>query len=396
MNQPGTLRVESSEHEPPGRAFGLKTFVASWTLPSGFLNTIFNRGIDNAVPRIIGVAFMLGLVAVSFASVAIIWLPDRLSQNCSFQSGPDGTVLTGTISNSTIIGVNMMNGPSIIQNGTILHGTLRDGTILNGKILRSMIRDGIVYSAKLLNGTSPDNRRLQGTVFHGKILSGTILNGTVRNGTIICDSPTAAEVLRAGGAKPEAITALSMLALVLGVFSHFSYYESFRLGVRGNVWNRRGHGSRPLYLNGFISGLQVICSATLAGFLNKVSISSIKRIQQGGIIYTPAVFGLLQGGMSLAGLALMVAGPSPFRLPKSYEPTVKVAQNRRVSTAEPNVSVNLAEICTSQAAEPSTLATLYRAQRQKRQELIEQTQSKLEVRKIRPSFHKLGPAKLSL
>lgn len=190
---------------------------------------------------------------------------------------------------------------------------------------------------------------------------------------------TLAVVFRDGGAVPEAITAVISLITILAVSSFVLYFACVLHPQNVPTWERRGPGSRLLYVNGFISGLEIISSATLLGLLNSVPDSAMELGLRPHMLYAVAPLGLVQGGMSLVGFVLMVAGPSPFRRPKSYKPISKAADNPSRPAADSAEGGTQTNQGISQAAETQTLATLYQAQRQQRQELMKHTQRKFKV-----------------
>ncbi|KAF7504083.1 hypothetical protein GJ744_002848 [Endocarpon pusillum] len=87
---------------------------------------------------------------------------------------------------------------------------------------------------------------------------------------------TLAEIFRDAGAAPKVITAVISLITILAVSSFVLYFAYVLHPQNVPTWERRGPGSRLLYVNGFISGLEIISSATLLWLLNSVSNSAME------------------------------------------------------------------------------------------------------------------------
>jgi len=188
-----------------------------------------------------------------------------------------------------------------------------------------------------------------------------------------------ADAFRDAGALPEAISLFTSLTALIAVFSCFSYFLFFRFRTDVPTWERRGTGSRMLYLNGVVSGLEIIFAATLIRLLNSVPHSLMDHSSIGRVFYAPAVLGLGQGSISMIGFVLMVAGPSHVRLPDKYEPIVKAMDSPSRSVANIVESGAQTNRSVAQAAPNQSMAALYQAQQRQRQLLVIQTKRILTV-----------------
>lgn len=196
-------------------------------------------------------------------------------------------------------------------------------------------------------------------------------------GPFLSGPETLADLFRNVGAVPEAITTLTCLTVILALFSTL-YYSSYFI-FRSNIptWERQGARSRILYVNGGVAALEIIFGTTIVRLLNSVPESVFQRSQIGTTFYAPASLALVQGGMALLGFGLMVAGPSAFRLPASYEPILKSSDTQSRPTAES--AENEVRII-PQAPVNQSLAALYQAQQQQRRQLMIETKRKFTVR----------------
>ncbi|TGJ83047.1 hypothetical protein E0Z10_g5713 [Xylaria hypoxylon] len=189
---------------------------------------------------------------------------------------------------------------------------------------------------------------------------------------------TLADELRDIGVVPAPITIFTSLTVVLVALSTFSYYLYFLLRPNVPIWERQGTGSLMLYVNAVVSALEIISAATLIRHLNSVP-ESLTELSIGNYFYAPAYIGLVSAGISILGIVLMVAGPSSLRLPDSYEPTSKASDHPRRSTPDSANRQAQTNPGVPQAAGNQSLAALYQAQQQQRQQLIIQTKRKFMV-----------------
>lgn len=196
-------------------------------------------------------------------------------------------------------------------------------------------------------------------------------------GPFIGGSETLADLFRNVGAVPEVITTLTCLTVILGLFLTLYYFWYFVFRSNVPTWERKGARSRILYVNGGVAALQIIFGATIVRLLNSVPESVFQRSDIGTLFYGPAALAILQGGLALIGFGFMVAGPSAFRLPASYEPILKISDTQSRPTAEP-ADIELQRI--PPAPGNHSLAALYQAQQQQRRQLTIETERKFTVR----------------
>lgn len=187
---------------------------------------------------------------------------------------------------------------------------------------------------------------------------------------------TLADIFRNVGAVPEAITALTCLTIMLALFSTLYYYYYFMFQPIP-TWERQGARSRILYVNGGVAALEIIFGTAIVRLLNSVPESVFQRSHIGTMFYAPAILALVQGGIVFLGFGLMVAGPSAFRLPASYEPILKSSDTQSRPTAE-SAENEVQRI--PQAPINQSLAALYQAQQQQRRQLMIETKRKFSVR----------------
>ena len=191
---------------------------------------------------------------------------------------------------------------------------------------------------------------------------------------------TFSDTLRNAGVVPEVIITFATLTVALVVLSAFSYHFYFLLRRNIPIWERRGVGSYMLYVNVIVSALEIISASMLIKFLNSVPDSLLQRSGAGGFFYVPAYIGLLSAGSSVVGIVLMVAGPSRVRLPDTYEP-IAIATDHPYHAVPSSSAGSRVQTSrgTPQSAENQSLAAVYQAQKQQRQQLMVQTKTNFMV-----------------